>query len=57
MRVLLENLDIHVSHSCAWTWITMAIVCACVGSNLYVSVSGGFSLEDISCVISVRVRV
>ena len=35
----------------------MAIVSACVGSDLYVSVSGGFSLEDTSCVIFARVRV
>ncbi len=48
VRVLLEILDISVSHSCAWTWIAMAIVCACGGSDLYVILSGGFSLKDIS---------
>ena len=48
MRVLLETLDISVSHSCAWTWIAMAIVCASVGSDLYVMLSSGFSLKDTS---------
>ena len=48
MRVLLETLDISVIHSCAWTWIAMAIVCACGGSDLYVILSGGFSLKDTS---------
>ena len=56
-RVLLETLNMSVSHSCAWTWIAIAIVCACVGSNLYVSVYGGLSLKDTSCAISARVRV
>ena len=46
MRVLLETLHISVSHSCAWTWIVMAIVCACGGSDLYVILPGGFSLKD-----------
>jgi len=46
--VLLETLDISVSHSCAWTWIRMAIVCACVGRDLYLRVSGGFFLKDTS---------
>jgi hypothetical protein len=55
--VLLKTLDISVSYSCAWTWIAMTIVCACVGSDLDVSVSGGFSLKDTSCAISARVRV
>ena len=32
-------------------------VLACVGSVLYVRVSGGFSLEDTSWAISARVRV
>ena len=35
----------------------MAIVCVCVGSELYVRVSGGFSLKDTSCANSARVRV
>ena len=48
MRVLLETLDISVSHSCAWTWIAMAIVCACDESDIYVMLSGGFSLKDTS---------
>ena len=47
VRVLLETLDISVSQSCAWTWIAMAIVCACGGSDLYVILSCGFSLKDI----------
>jgi hypothetical protein len=46
--VLLETLDISVSHSCEWTWIDMTIVCACVGSDLYVLLFGGFSLKDTS---------
>ncbi len=57
MRVLLESLDISVSHSCAWTLIAMAIVCACVWSDLYVMFSGGVSLKDTSCAISARVCV
>jgi hypothetical protein len=57
MRVLLETFDISVSHSRAWTWIAMAIVCACVVSNLYVILSGGFSLKDNSHGISARLRV
>ncbi len=48
MRVLLETLDISVSHSCACTWIAMVIDCACGGSDLYVRLSGGFSFKDIS---------
>ncbi len=44
MRVLLATLDISVSDSCAWTWGVIAIVCACVGSDLYVMLFGGFSL-------------
>ena len=48
MRVLLETLDIIVSHSCAWTRIAMAIVCACGGSDLYAILSGGFSWKDTS---------
>ena len=55
--MLLETLDISVSHSCALTWIAIAIVCACVGSDLNVSVSGGFSLKDTSCAIFARVHV
>ena len=47
--MLLETLDINVSHSCACMWIAMAIVCAWVGRFLYVRVSGGF--------ISARARV
>ena len=46
MRVILETLDISVSHSCAWTWIAMAIDRACGGSDLYVALSGGFSWKD-----------
>ena len=38
------------------TWIAMAIVFACVGRDLYVRVSGGFSLKNTSCAISARVR-
>jgi len=44
-----------VSHSCAWTWIAMAIVCACGGSDLYVILSGGFSLMDTSRAICANV--
>ena len=58
MRALLETLDISVSHSCAWTWSAMAIVCACVGSDLYVNMlSSGFSFKDISRAFSANVRV
>ena len=46
-----------MSHSCAWTWIATTIVCACVGSDLYVMLSGGFSLNDTSCAISANVLV
>ena len=48
VRVLLETFDISVSHSCALTCIAMAIVCACGGSDLYIILSGGFSLKDTS---------
>ena len=47
-RVLLETLDISVSHSCAWAWIAMVIDCACGGSDLYVRLYGVFSLKDVS---------
>ncbi len=49
-EVLLETLDISVSHSCAWTWIAMVMViaCACGGSDLYVRSCGGFSWKDTS---------
>ena len=57
MRVLLETLDMSVSHSCAWTWLAMAIVCACVGRDLYGTLPGGYSLNATSCVISANVRV
>jgi hypothetical protein len=46
--VLLETLDISVSHFRARTGIDMAIVCACAGCDLYVMLSGGFSLKDTS---------
>jgi uncharacterized membrane protein len=48
VRVLLETLDINVSHSCAWTWIATTIIRACVGSELYFMLSSGFSLKDTS---------
>jgi len=48
VRVLLETLDISVSHSCAYTWIAMAIDCACGGSDMYVILYGGFSWKDTS---------
>ncbi len=57
MRLLLKTLDVSVSHSCACLCIAMAIVCAWVGSVLYVMVSGGFSLKDTSCAIFARVSV
>ena len=44
----METFEISVSHSCAWTWIAMVIACACGGRDLYVSLSGGFSLKDTS---------
>ncbi len=57
MRLLLDIADIRVSHSCACMWSGMAIVCACDGRDLYVRVSGGFSLNDTSWAISANVRV
>jgi hypothetical protein len=57
VRVLLGTLDMSVSHSWALTWIAMAIVCTCVESDLYVILSGGFSLKDTSWAISTNVRV
>ena len=57
VRVLLETLEISVSHSCAWTWIAMVIDCACGGSDLYVRLSGGFSWNDTSRAILARVFV
>ena len=57
VRELLEILDISESHSCAWTWIAVAIVCACVWRELYVRVYGEMSLKDTNCAISARVRV
>ncbi len=57
MRLLLETLDIGVSHSCARMCNAIAIVCACVGRDLYVSASGRFSFNDASWAISARVRV
>ncbi len=55
--MLLETLDMSVSHSCAWTWTAMTIICACVGSDLYVMLFGGFSLKDTSCAIFANVLV
>jgi hypothetical protein len=57
VRLLLESLNIRVSHSCACMCIVMAIACTCVGSVLYVRASGGFSLDDTSWAISDKVRV
>ena len=48
VSVLLETLEMSVSHSCAWTWIAIVIACACGGRDLYVRLSGGFSWNDIS---------
>jgi hypothetical protein len=56
VRLLLETLDISVSHSCACVCIVMAIACACVGSILYVRVAGVVLLKDSSCANSARVR-
>ena len=57
MRMLFETLDITVSHSCACTCSAMAIVCACVGSILYVLASGWFPLNAIRWAIFARVRM
>jgi len=57
MRLLLEMLDIRVSHSCAFMWSDMVIVCACDGRDLYIRVSGGFSLNYTSWAIPAIVRV
>ena len=55
--MLLETLEISVSHSCAWTWIAMVIDCACGGSDLYVRLSGGFSWKETSWASSANVLV
>jgi hypothetical protein len=57
VRLLRETLDIRVSHSCACMCVVMSIVCACVGSVLYVRASGGFSLTNTSWAISPKDRV
>ncbi len=57
MRVLLETLDISVSHSCAWICSAITILFACGGNVLYVSAFGGFSLNVISWASSARVLV
>ena len=57
VRLLLETLDIRVSHSCACMCIVMAIFLACVGSVLYVRASDGFSLNDTGWGISDKMRV
>ena len=44
--MLQETFEMSVSHSCAWTWITMVIDCACGGRDFYVRLSGGFSWKD-----------
>jgi hypothetical protein len=55
--MFLEILDMSMSHSCACTCSVMAILCACYGSDLYVTAYGGFSLNFTSCTISARVRM
>ena len=57
MRLFLEILDIRVSHSCACMCSVTEIVWAWSGRDLYVRVSGGFSLKDTSWAISASVRV
>jgi len=57
VRLLLETLDIRVSHSCTSMRIAMAIVCDCVGIVLYVWASGGYFLNDMSWSIYTRVQV
>ena len=56
VRIFLEILEMFVSHSCAWMCSAIAILCAGLGSCLYVRVSGGFSLNETSCAISASVR-
>ena len=46
----------HESHSCAWMCSAIAIICAGFGSCLYVSVSGGSSVNETSCANSASVR-
>jgi hypothetical protein len=48
VRLLLEILYIRVSHFCACVWSFMAVDWAWCGRDLYVRVSGGFSLNDTS---------
>ena len=57
MRLLLETLDKTASHSYACTCSAMAIVCACVGSVLYVLASSWFPLNAIRWAIFARVRL
>ena len=51
----------NLGHKCesffACTCSAMAIVCACFGGVLYTRASGGFSLNEMSCTISAKVRV
>jgi len=56
LRVLLETLDISVSHSCACTCSVMAIDCACFGRVLNERTYVDFSLNETSCSIFAMVR-
>ena len=51
----MEIFDMWDSHSWACTCRVMAIFCAGLESCLYVSASGGSSLNDMSCAISARI--
>ena len=56
VRIFLEILEMYESHSCAWMCSAIAIFCDGFGSCLYVSVSGGSSLNETSFAISASVR-
>ena len=55
--MLLETVEMRVSHSCACMCSAIVIVCACVGRVMYVRASGEFSLNDTNWAISARVLV
>ena len=55
VRIFLEVLDMWDSHSCACTYIGIAILLALRGSCLKVSSSRGSSVNETSSAISARV--
>ncbi len=55
VRIILEIFDMCESHSWACACRVITTFCACLGSCLYVSASGGSSSKDTSCAISASV--